>query len=46
MHLTPRRGSTRIGPFRVNRSGLGVTSVTVGLGRFFRLVLWQRGRRR
>jgi hypothetical protein len=42
--LTGRRGSTRIGPIRINRAGLRLTGVTLALP-FYRLTLWKANRR-
>lgn len=44
VRIRPRRSSFRVGPFRVNRSGLtGVSSITVPLP-WSTLVLWERKR--
>jgi hypothetical protein len=45
MRTRPRRSSTRIGPVRINRSGLTrVTSITVPLPWGRTLVLWENKR--
>lgn len=46
MRTRPRRSSKRIGPFRINRSGLTrITSVTVRLPIVRHdVVLWERAR--
>lgn len=45
MRTKPRRSSTRIGWFRINRSGLTrITSVTMRLPLGRTLVLWERAR--
>lgn len=44
MKIKPKRKTYRLGPLRINRSGLQLTSVTVDLG-LVRGVLWERKRR-
>jgi hypothetical protein len=44
MRVRPKRWSRSVLGLRVNGSGPRVTSVTVGLGRHFRLELWRRRR--
>ena len=44
MRIAPRRRATKLLGIRFNRSGLRLTSVSVGLGDAFRLVLWERKR--
>lgn len=42
MRLKPRRRVSTIGPLRINRAGLRVTSVTMHFGPLLTLELWKR----
>lgn len=44
MKLKPKRRAHRIGPLRINRAGLHLTSVTLDLG-LWSGVLWESKRR-
>jgi hypothetical protein len=43
MRIKPKRRTGRVGPLRINRSGLRITSVTIDLG-LWSGVLWERKR--
>ena len=45
MRLTPRRRVSKLGPIRINRAGLRVTSVTMHFGPLLTLELWKRSSR-
>lgn len=44
MRTRPRRRTTRIGPIRVNRTGLRINSVTANILPWTTVVLWERAR--
>lgn len=44
MKIKPRRRVTKLGPLRINRVGLRLTSVTMHFGPLLTLELWKRAR--
>lgn len=44
MFIKRRRNVKRVGPFRINRTGYTITSVTVPIPFWRTLVVWERDR--